>query len=898
MNTQEIKVRIPIPKNFSPVPSEAIRKSVADRFETIVSLYPENTAVSENNRRITYRELNESANRLANSILMRVEKGDRAPIPFLLEYGISSLVTLLAIMKTGHPYVPLNPAFPVERNNLILSDMGAKLLVTDSQHTSMVTKFQTAQQNLGVLSIDSLDPSAGTENPGIVIPPKALLNISYTSGSTGNPKGGISNQLYWTYQLRYQANELHISPDDRIPLLSNFSFGASLGSILNAFFSGAQLCLFNINSESLLDTIEWLNKIKATILRSTPSTFRAIFGETPENTLFDHLRIVSLAGGPVSKRDVALFRAHTKKDCILTHQLASTEAGYLTRYRVDHSMPVDEEILPVGYPIEGKEVVLLDDEGNHAAQGEVGEIVVKSRFLRSGYWKQPEQTEKKFQLDPSDSESRILYTGDLGRWRADGALEFFGRKDNMIKIRGFRIETVEVESFIYKHPNVKEVVVMGHSPPHAHEKKQLVAYIVPHEKKSISSKELRLFLTEKIPDYMIPARFITLEAMPLNHHGKIDFQTLSKIEPKRPELSNRYVGPENDLEVRLKDLWEDLLGISPIGVLDNFFELGGDSLLAMRLFLRIEDLFGRKFPLSILVEATNIRQQAEILSSEDFQPNWSPLVPVQPEGDRTPVFCLAGKGGNPLRFRQLAELIGNKNPVYFIQARGLSGRVLPHTHIEEIASDYLAEIRKLYPDGPYHLIGSSFGGNVAYEMAHRLTLEDQPVGIVAMLDTFGPGYPSFETGISRMKIRFVMLFKSYRKHLRKLFKSDRTSRNEYIRYYRDFLPAEISRRVQNIRLWGQKKRYKELTPELRMVENASLAAVKRYIPPAYSGEVILFRAKRQLPYVRYDHTLGWQNVSVGNLVIREVDSHHGDILFQPAIGEVYDFLLQYFEKFR
>ena len=892
------KVRISRPKNFSPVPIEAIQHSVADRFETVVELYPDNIVVSENNRQVTFLELNESANRLANSILASVQEGDLSPIPFLLEYGVSSIVTLLALMKTGHPYVPLNPTFPVARNNLIISDMGAKLLVTDSQHNSMVKRFQSARNTLAVLDIDSLDPSASLENPGIVIAPKDLLNISYTSGSTGTPKGGISNQQYWTYQISFRVNEWYISPEDRIPLLSNFSFGASLGPILYSFFSGAQLCLFDFNSENLIDTIGWLKREKVTMYSSTPSTFRTIFGEMPESSIFEHLRIVSLAGEPVSKHDVALFRAHTKESCILTHGLASTEAGGLTRYWVDHTMVVDEDILPVGFPMAGKEVALLDDDGNQVAQGQAGEIVVTSRYLRSGYWNLPALTEKKFQLDPNDSESRILYTGDMGRWRADGALVFLGRKDNMIKIRGFRIETGEVEMALHKHPIVKEVVVIGQAPPHAPENKQLVAYIVPRRNQSVSGKDLRQFMAETVPDYMIPSRFTFLDAIPLNPNGKLDRQLLSNIETDRPNLSTQYVEPKNELETRLTAIWEELLGISPIGTLDNFFELGGDSLLAMRLFLRIEDVFGKKFPLSILVEASNIQQQATILAEDDFQPNWSPLVPVQPDGDRTPVFCLAGKGGNPLRFRLFAELIGEKNPVYFMQARGLSGKEQPGHKIEEIATDYLSEIQKIYPHGPYHFIGSSFGGNVAYEMARQLSLQGNDMGIVALLDTFGPSYPTYKSGYSRFLIQLNIMLKTLRKHFFILFSADLKSKREYFRYYRDFLPMEISRRFQNIRLWKEKNKFDELPPELRSVENASYSAVKRYDPPEYTGEVILFRAKHQLPGVELDPLLGWGKIKIGNLVVHEVDSFHGNILFHPAISDVYRFLQPFLEKYK
>jgi thioesterase domain-containing protein len=316
-----------------------------------------------------------------------------------------------------------------------------------------------------------------------------------------------------------------------------------------------------------------------------------------------------------------------------------------------------------------------------------------------------------------------------------------------------------------------------------------------------------------------------------------------------------------------------------VGIHDRFFDLGGDSLTAAQLFVALEKEFRRKLPLSSLMEARTVAEQSRVLEDENSQANWSPVVPVQPEGDGTPIFCFAGKGGNPLRFRFLADLIGESHPLYFMQSRGFDGKWRPYERVPDIAADFLAEIRNAYPTGPYHLIGSSFGGLVAYEIAIHLPPEER--GVVALLDTFGPGMM-----LQKKTLRDRLLDPLYYlvKHLRQAFNPDRNVRANYFQYYRDYF--HLRRRVN-----GEKPAPSPRLPRsYQRVERANLSAARKYAPSGYDGEVVLFRAKYQKRSKRGDPKLGWGEVAIGSLVIHEVDSYHGDILFYPGVQQVHQHL--------
>jgi thioesterase domain-containing protein/acyl carrier protein len=289
--------------------------------------------------------------------------------------------------------------------------------------------------------------------------------------------------------------------------------------------------------------------------------------------------------------------------------------------------------------------------------------------------------------------------------------------------------------------------------------KRLVAYVV-EEEGSADVGDLRRHLKPRLPDYMVPSAYVTLDSLPLTPNGKVDRHRLPAPEQSRPELEQGFVAPRDELERQLSNLWEETLKIKPIGVTDNFFELGGHSLLAVRLFAQIEKKFNKNLPLATLFQAPTIEGLAEILRQEGWVTSWSSLVPIKPGGIKPPLYLIHPSGGNVLCYRALARLVGSDQPVYALQAQGLDGKGLPHSTLEEMATHYIEEIRALQPDGPYYLGGSSSGGVLAFEIAQQLLAQGQKVGMLAMIDTFFPGFPRF------MPNRELFSFKLHRMAIR------------------------------------------------------------------------------------------------------------------------------------
>jgi acyl carrier protein len=329
----------------------------------------------------------------------------------------------------------------------------------------------------------------------------------------------------------------------------------------------------------------------------------------------------------------------------------------------------------------------------------------------------------------------------VARYLADGNIEFLGRVDHQVKIRGFRIELGEIEALLGQHPSVREAVVVARED--APSEKRLVAYVVGHEEQPTSVGELRSFLKEKLPGYMMPSAFVLLDELPLTPSGKVDRRALPAPEQTRTEQNGAFVAPRDELELRLAEMWEKVLGVQPVGVTDNFFDLGGHSLLAVRLFAQIEKVFGKNLPLATLFQAPTVEQLTPIVREQDSSASWSSLVAVQPEGSKPPFFGVHGALANVLMFRGLAHHLGPDQPVYGLQAQGLDGKHEPHTRVEEMAAHYIAEIRTVQSEGPYYLGGVSFGGLVAFEMAQQLHARGERVALLALFNTDFPGQPKY-----------------------------------------------------------------------------------------------------------------------------------------------------------
>ena len=411
---------------------------------------------------------------------------------------------------------------------------------------------------------------------------------------------------------------------------------------------------------------------------------------------------------------------------------------------------------------------------------------------------------------------------------------------------------------------------------------------------AITQKEIRSTLAAKLPFHMVPHHVAIISELPRTSTGKVDRKSLPMIDRIRPDLESPPEPPATQIEEELAGIWEYIFQMDGIGVTDNFFDLGGDSLMAVELFVEIEKVFGRRFPISLLIQASNIRQQARLVQEFQQVDPWLPLVEFNAGGSHVPLFCFAGKGGNPIKFRQMALGLGEEQPVYFLQSRGLSGMEMPFSSVEEIASDYLRAIRKVQPHGPYRLLGSSFGGKVAYEAARQLNIEGETVDFVMMLDTYATGYPVYRKSPSKLLRRLRKGYGYLEKHWQSLSRGDWKERKNYIKYYWDLIPVTFQEQRQRRRFLNEEKqRYSAIPDALKIVERSNLKASKQYRTPPFPGRVVLLRAAVQPVGIVEDDSLGWSGTEIGELMIHSVEGHHGNLLMPPYVNQVVDILNQY-----
>jgi thioesterase domain-containing protein len=419
----------------------------------------------------------------------------------------------------------------------------------------------------------------------------------------------------------------------------------------------------------------------------------------------------------------------------------------------------------------------------------------------------------------------------------------------------------------------------------------LASYFAAEKGVQVPISDLRKHLAERLPLNQLPHYLIALDEFPLTVSGKVAINQLPPPKMVRPSLSNDYVPPTDELEKRLVIIWEAQIGISGIGVTDDFFEVGGDSLIGALIFAVIEESLGKNLPVSTLLTAATIRKQADLIRHNKGQ-NFSPIIPINPKGDHAPLFFIPGKGGYPTRIRHLAKKINPQTPVYALQDLivGQAGQAYPT--IETIASFYLDEIKKLYPHGPYVLVGESLGGKVAYEMAQQLLKTGEKASALVMLDTYNMEESMSKGHLERKDVPYYAML--IRKHLNILLKSDRQGKMDYLRFYQEIGRQKVERFLRRYRGKSKKATPIALPVNILQLEKANRQAIRKYRVLPYPGRVILFKAMRG-PASK-NPTNGWNRVSLGELVIHSLDCYHGSILFEPAVSRVAEVLQSYIEE--
>ena len=586
---------------------EEIEQSIPERFEKIVRLWPDRIAVRTKNGSLTYDGLNRASNRLARAMLAR--SGLRQePVGLFLEDGLQLITAHFATVKAGQFSMGLDPYAPRTRTAHLLDDSQAPLIVDDRK--TELTARQWANGATQLINMDELDSGLSEENLGLSISPEAYCYVRYTSGSTGQAKGGLKTHRHVLHAVMNATNNFHICPDDRSVLLSRAS---SLGKYaFEVLLNGAALCPFYVQEEGLVELADWLIQEQITLYYSFPTAFRHFVNALSYGNNFSKLRTIRLEGEPIYRSDVELYRKHFSSDCLLVNSFSSTETGPICLYFLDKDTEVTGTCVPAGYPVDGMRVLLVNEFGEEVGRNQPGEIAAKSPFLCSGYWQKHELTQAKFQSPFDRGNERVYLTDDLGQWSEDGCLELIGRKDFQVKIRSFRVDIGEVEAVLKLHPEVKEITIIASNDQS--DNTRLIAYLIPHSYPSPTINGLRDFLKERLPDYMIPSAFVTLEKLPLMSTGKVDRRGLPDPGTSRPKLDTPYVAPRTRDEEELAQIWAEVLSLDHVGIHDNFFDLGGHSLAATRVISRVIQTFQLELPLKALFDSPTVAEMAMILA--------------------------------------------------------------------------------------------------------------------------------------------------------------------------------------------------------------------------------------------------------------------------------------------
>ena len=593
-------------------------KSVAQLFEETAAASPDAVAVVLAGKQISYQELNTSANRLAHH-LRRIGVGPETMVGCCIDRSPELIVALIAILKAGGAYVPLDPTYPKERFDLLLEETRISVVLTTRSLASTVLDGRNLISVLLDEPLSTATPS-NDSNPKPAGDPSSLAYVMFTSGSTGRPKGVLIENRSIVRLVR-NTNYCEFGPEHVHLLFAPISFDASTLEIWGALLNGGRLVVMPPQTSSLTDLARTIRKQGVTTLWLTSALFNLMVEQH-----LDDLQGVRqlLAGGDVlSARHVRMVLENLPQ-CRLINGYGPTENTTFTCCHPMRAGDVVPDSVPLGQPISNTQVYIFNGQMQPAAVGEIGELYCAGDGLARGYLNNPTATAQKFVTNPfiDDPSAKMYRTGDLARWREDGTIEFRGRADNQLKILGHRIEPGEIETALSQHACVQQVCVVANSD--ATGSKRLVAYYVASQNPGVSATELKGYLANKLPHYMVPAFFVPLAMMPLSPNGKVDRAALP-APTVGTEGQKAADGASSPLEETLKNLWQRALQVPQIGIDDNFFDLGADSLTIVSVHSKLQKMLEREIPVTDLFEFTTIRSLTNHLGEEKKGPSFSEM---------------------------------------------------------------------------------------------------------------------------------------------------------------------------------------------------------------------------------------------------------------------------------
>jgi len=839
--------------------------SLQQRFETQAALRPEAVAAICEDQHLSYRELNARANQLARYLQGHGVQANSL-VGICLARSLDMLVAMLAVLKAGAAYVPIDPAYPAERIKVILEDCGGPTLITTQQVGGTLSTLPVSMVCLDrdrhavqKLAAEALPSAAGGES---------LAYVIHTSGSTGRPKGVMIPHRAAVNFMEAMEREPGLTESDALLAVTTLSFDIAALELWLPLCVGARVII--ASREVATDgqrLMKLLHSSGATVMQATPATWRMLIDAGWRGDG----RLKLLTGGealPTKLAEELLSRCGE-----LWNMYGPTETtiwSSVCRVRPGSA-------ISLGRPIRNTQFYVLDAHGNLSPTGVPGELHIGGDGVAAGYLNQPELTAQRFIPDPFSARAgATLYrTGDLVRYTQDGQLEYRGRLDNQVKLRGHRIELGEIEATLSRSPQVAEcVVTLREDTPG---QPYLAAYCVssPHQK--VDLVELRAHTRERLPDYMVPARWMELPQLPRLPNGKIDRKSLPI-----PDGAERggMIGhtPLTATQIRLAQIWEEVLSVSSITLEDDFFNLGGHSLLAVKMLAKVRECFGDALPLATLFQTSTLGGLASVLELESVRTPLPTIIPIRSSGPKPALFCVARPNVNALGFIFLTRYLASDQPVFGLQAQMKedgSSWTYNQQDYETKATEYIRAMREVQPNGPYLLAGFCEGAHIAFEMARQLEACNVSVAMIAILDAW-----PIENTVSRGRFKL-------RSYLRGLQRWASMDRNLRARLVQEKLRSASSPHLSD--------RWFEADAGLASAEFRTMRTEqmkKRYwpgpgfTPPTYGGRLTLFRTKKQDFCRIHDYQMGWGERALGGVDVVPIPGRHALILREPHVVDL------------
>ncbi|WP_426757442.1 amino acid adenylation domain-containing protein [Myxococcus sp. Y35] len=852
--------------------------SLAELFEAQVERTPGAVAVECGGERLTYEALNRQANQLAHH-LRGMGVGPEVRVGLCVERSLEWVVSALGILKAGGAYVPLDASYPLERLGWMKQEAGIALLVAQERLADEV-----ASGGELVVCVDTEWESIARQeetNPERRVGGGNLAYVMFTSGSTGKPKGVAVPQRAVT-RLVVGSGVADFGPGEVWLQLASTAFDASTLEVWGALLHGGKLVVYPEGPLELEELGRTLKEAGVTSLWLTAALFEQMQAYQPQ--ALRGVRQV-LAGGDVLP--VGRVRERVRGGGVLINGYGPTEG---TTFTSVHRVVAEEDVgatVPIGRPVGNTRVYVLDEGLRPVPVGVRGELYVGGDGLARGYVGRPELTAERFVPSPFGEGERLYRTGDEVRWLGNGVLEFLGRRDTQVKVRGYRIELGEVEEALKQHARVKEAVAVVVA--RGEEKDRRVeAYVVAP---GAEAQEVRDYVRQKLPEYMVPSAVVVVEALPLTPNGKVDRKALLALDPRPNAEPESFIAPRTEAEHALAGIFSEVLGVSRVGLHDDFFELGGHSLLATQVVARIRTVLGMDMPLRALFEAPTVSRLAAWLQGPDVEGLGRDCVALQAEGSGTPVFFVHAVGGAVGPYRELARRMGRHRPIYGFQAAGLDGREPPLEQVDALARRYVVAMREIQREGPYVLGGWSLGGVVAFEMARELERQGQRVALLVMLDSFAPdenaprrepAAPVLLTGMARDLARIAGAESTLRPEAL-VGLSDEEQLAAVLQHARQagWLPPEVQ--ASTLRAW-------------RDVTRANRRALAAYRPGFVRCPVLLLRAKDAQRSQSVEVSHGWSRWASAGLKVEDVPGDHYSVLLPPQVDTLARRLVEHIDS--